>query len=103
MNYLISYRYRESVLNQLFAEEFGDDRKVARGFYLSAEQMREMDAPGMVIGSHGLNHYVFSKLPSRTSAGEISTSFADLSRISAGPSGLSATPMAAAIPSRRTP
>jgi peptidoglycan/xylan/chitin deacetylase (PgdA/CDA1 family) len=81
LNYLISYKYRETVLNRLFDEEFGAQEAVARGFYLGAEQMREMDASGMVIGSHGVNHYVFSKLAVDEQRSEISNSFATLSRI----------------------
>src|SRR4029434_9090005 len=81
LHYLISYKYRETVLNRLFDQEFGAQEAVARGFYLGAEQMREMDASGMVIGSHGVNHYVFSKLAVDEQRREISNSFATLSRI----------------------
>jgi peptidoglycan/xylan/chitin deacetylase (PgdA/CDA1 family) len=81
LNYLISYKYRTSVLNRMFDDEFGDEEKVARNFYLSVEQIREMDAAGMVIGSHGVNHYVFSKLSVDEQRREISTSFAQLARI----------------------
>jgi peptidoglycan/xylan/chitin deacetylase (PgdA/CDA1 family) len=81
LNYLISYKYRETVLNRLFDEEFGAQEAVARGFYLSVDQIREMDRSGMVIGSHGANHYVFSKLDVEEQRREISTSFAALARI----------------------
>jgi Polysaccharide deacetylase len=85
LNYLISYEYRESVLNKLFDEEFGMEKDVTRRFYLGVDQIREMDAAGMVIGSHGVNHYVFSKLSVEEQRQEIATSFAQLSRILAKP------------------
>jgi peptidoglycan/xylan/chitin deacetylase (PgdA/CDA1 family) len=81
LNYLISYEVRESILDALFAEEFGDEGIAARSFYLDAEQIRDMDRAGMVIGSHGVGHYVFSKLSLRRQREEITRSFAVLSRI----------------------
>jgi peptidoglycan/xylan/chitin deacetylase (PgdA/CDA1 family) len=81
LNYLISYQYREDVLDRLFDAEFGPQHELARRFYLSAEQIREMDAAGMIMGSHGVNHYVFSKLRLEEQRREITTSFAQLSRI----------------------
>jgi peptidoglycan/xylan/chitin deacetylase (PgdA/CDA1 family) len=81
LNYLISYKYRASVLNRLFDEEFGAEEAVTRRFYLGAEQIREMDAAGMIMGSHGVNHFVFSKLTVEEQREEISTSFAQLARI----------------------
>jgi peptidoglycan/xylan/chitin deacetylase (PgdA/CDA1 family) len=81
MNYLISYQYRKPILDRLFTEEFGEEDAVARSFYLSPEQMCEMDAAGMVMGSHGVNHYVFSKLSVDQQRDEIARSFAHLARI----------------------
>lgn len=77
MNYIISYEHRERLLDQLFTQEFGDEGD-ARGFYLNAEQIREMDRRGMVVGSHGVNHYVFSKLPLEQQRDEIVRSFDSL-------------------------
>jgi peptidoglycan/xylan/chitin deacetylase (PgdA/CDA1 family) len=81
LNYLISYDVRESILDELFGEEFGDEGIAARRFYLDADQIREMDRAGMVIGSHGVGHYVFSKLSLRRQREEITRSLAALSRI----------------------
>jgi peptidoglycan/xylan/chitin deacetylase (PgdA/CDA1 family) len=80
LNYLISYEHRERVLDQLFAQEFGHEG-LAQDFYLSAAQIREMDRLGMVMGSHGVNHYVFSKLPVESQREEITGSFASLARL----------------------
>ena len=62
LNYLISYEYREYVLDHLFAEEFGNDGS-ADHFYLDAHRSERWTGLGMVMGSHGVNHNVLSKLP----------------------------------------
>lgn len=80
LNYIISYQHREHLLDQLFAEAFGDE-DYAQGFYLGTEQIREMNRLGMVVGSHGINHYVFSKLSVEQQNEEIRCSFDSLSRI----------------------
>jgi peptidoglycan/xylan/chitin deacetylase (PgdA/CDA1 family) len=81
LNYLVSYRYREDILDRLFEAEFGAEGVSARSFYLSPDQIREMDAAGMIMGSHGLNHYVFSKLDVPEQRREIAASFEQLSCI----------------------
>ena len=78
LNYLISYEFRENVIDALFDEAFGNQRELVESFYLTPDQIREMDREGMVIGSHGVNHYVFSKLPGETQRQEIFESFAFL-------------------------
>lgn len=80
LNYLIAYEHRERVLDRLFAQEFGDEG-LAQDFYLDRAQIREMDRLGMVMGSHGANHYVFSKLPLQSQREEIAGSFAALARL----------------------
>jgi peptidoglycan/xylan/chitin deacetylase (PgdA/CDA1 family) len=81
LNYLISYQFRQAVLDDLFNEEFGNEGEAARSFYLTPDQIRAMDAAGMIMGSHGVNHYVFSKLTVDQQRDEIARSFAQLSRI----------------------
>jgi hypothetical protein len=80
LNYLISYEHRARVLDQLFMQEFGNEG-LADGFYLNAAQIREMDRLGMVVGSHGVNHYVFSKLPLEDQRQEIAGSLDALGRL----------------------
>ncbi len=79
LNYLISYEYRRTLLDQIFAEEFGEEAELVRSFYLTPQQIVEMDRAGMVVGSHGVHHYVFSKLSDAEQETEISESFATLS------------------------
>ena len=77
LNYFISYEHREGVLDTLFKQEFEDD-VVGRDFYLTAAQIQEMDRLGMVVGSHGVNHFVFSKLSLDGQREEIRRSFGSL-------------------------
>jgi peptidoglycan/xylan/chitin deacetylase (PgdA/CDA1 family) len=81
LNYWISYEHREAILNTLFEEEFGTEAAAVEEFYLSPAQIREMDASGMVVGSHGANHLLFSKLSAEGQRAEITASFECLSRI----------------------
>lgn len=81
LNYLISYEHRRVLLDGMFAVEFGDEGPVVQNFYLSPAQIVEMDQAGMVIGSHGVNHYVFSKLSEPDQRQEITRSFDYLSTL----------------------
>ena len=81
LNYWISYEYREPVLDALFEEEFGDQGRIAEAFYLSPAQIRAMDAAGMIVGSHGANHFLFSKLSVERQREEIAESFEYLSQV----------------------
>lgn len=81
LNYLISYDHRRAVLDRIFAEAIGAERELAARFYLDAGQIREMDAAGMVIGSHGVHHYVFSKLSVADQEREIARSFGHLAGV----------------------
>lgn len=81
LNYLISYDHRRRVLDGIFKDAIGDEPEIAARFYLQPDQIREMDAGGMVIGSHGVHHYVFSKLSAAAQDEEISRSFDYLSGV----------------------
>ncbi len=81
LNYWISYEHRDAVLDALFEEEFGGEAEIASAFYLTPAQIRELDAAGMMVGSHGANHFLFSKLPAERQQEEIVESFQYLSRV----------------------
>jgi len=80
LNYFVAYRYRETILDQLISRclDGGDEAGLARRYYLHADQVREMHEKGMVIGSHGVNHLVMSKLSATEQRFEIAQSFATL-------------------------
>jgi peptidoglycan/xylan/chitin deacetylase (PgdA/CDA1 family) len=81
LNYWISYDYREAILDELFAEEFGAEASIAEEFYLNEGQIRDLDASGMIVGSHGANHFLFSKLSAEQQREEIAASFCYLGRV----------------------
>jgi peptidoglycan/xylan/chitin deacetylase (PgdA/CDA1 family) len=81
LNYLIDYSVRPRLMQALMSDFFEDQASLAREFYASPDQLREMANGGMVIGSHTVNHYCMSKLQVREQAGEIAGSFAFLERI----------------------
>jgi peptidoglycan/xylan/chitin deacetylase (PgdA/CDA1 family) len=75
LNYFIAYEHREPVLDRLMARFCPDEAAMARGFYVTPHGLRRMRESGMVIGSHGASHRVFSKLAVPEQALEIARSF----------------------------
>jgi hypothetical protein len=75
LNFFIDYRYREQVIDSLMVKYFPDERELARRFYLTEAEMREMTATGMLIGSHTVNHLCMSKLDVEDQRREIDESF----------------------------
>lgn len=79
LNYYISYEYREAVLDQLCEKFVDPELLTTAGFYVSKEEMIEMEREGMTIGSHTVNHPVLSKLTVDGQYQEIHDSFETLS------------------------
>ena len=50
-------------------------RAIAEEFYLNEGEIRDLDASGMIVGSHGANHFLFSKLSAEQQREEIAASF----------------------------
>ncbi|MCR4378329.1 MAG: polysaccharide deacetylase family protein [Rhodospirillales bacterium] len=83
LNYFISYKYRDIVLTELINEYLGsaDESSLVPDFYMTKEQIKEVHDAGMIIGSHGVNHLVMSKLNLAEQEKEIAESFSDLENI----------------------
>lgn len=83
MNYFVSYEYREELLDKLMGTFFpnDDERDMRNRFYMSQRHVREMHEAGMLIGSHGVNHLLMSKLDRATQRREIEESFATIADI----------------------
>lgn len=75
LNYYIGCGIRGTLLNEMMTELFDDEDKLVNTFYLSKNEMVEMEAAGMLIGSHSVNHPVMSKLSLDEQKLEISNSF----------------------------
>jgi len=81
LNYYISYEYRSQILDQL-CEKFVDPKLLlTENFYVTKEELLEMETEGMIIGSHTVNHPVLSKLTVSEQNEEIKPSFETLSSL----------------------
>lgn len=76
-NYYIKYEFRTELLDKLVLE-FSSDDEIMEDLYMPIAHLREMKANKMIIGSHSVNHRVFSKLAEHEQHKEIHDSFAFL-------------------------
>lgn len=79
-NYYIKYEYREILLDSL-VDEFTNDKEIFTNLYMDKKKLKEMSDNGMIIGSHSINHFVFSKLSNEDQYKEISESFSFIESI----------------------
>ena len=74
LNYYISYKYRDGILDSLMEKFFNED-VLFRDFYLSKDDIKKLVLNGNVIGSHTVTHRVLSRLSYQEQYKEIKTSF----------------------------
>jgi peptidoglycan/xylan/chitin deacetylase (PgdA/CDA1 family) len=84
LNYLISYDYRETVLDTLMAKLIPNEAKLLADFYLTPSEMKTMQEAKMIIGSHTVFHPVMSKLSAEQQKSEIVDSFSYLETVTNG-------------------
>ncbi len=84
LNYFISYKYRKVVIDKLMCIFLSDERDISNLFYMSSEEICQMQTSGMIIGSHTVNHLVMSKLKKEEQEKEIIDSFNFLDKITGG-------------------
>ena len=84
LNYYISYEAREKVLAILKEKLLEAEEKIVKDFYLSLDEIKEMQDSGMIIGSHSVDHSVMSKLSFQQQQYQIETSFEFLEKITKG-------------------
>lgn len=73
---------RTELAKRLFARFFSEGERVfARKLYLSMDQLKEMRAAGMFIGSHGYNHFWLNSLSPQSQEDEIEESLAFLTSL----------------------
>ena len=75
----------DSLLSELFEMHVGSENDMARSYYLSAEQIREMVAGGMHFGGHSRNHPWFDWIDAETRTMEIKDSADWLKQVDPGP------------------
>lgn len=73
------------VLSELFEMHVGSEKEIARNYYLTPEQIREMSAGGMNFGGHSRNHPWFDWIDANTRASEIKASAEWLQDFEKGP------------------
>ena len=84
MNYFISYDYREDVIDKMMLYFFKDEAQLITEFYMTQDEISQMQNEGMIIGSHTKTHPVLSKMNEQEQRTEISDSFAYLDGVTGG-------------------
>jgi peptidoglycan/xylan/chitin deacetylase (PgdA/CDA1 family) len=84
LNYYVAYEWRTTLLDRLMAQHVLDEADLWRDFYMTPDEIRAMQRAGMVIGSHGVEHRVFSRLSVAEQEREITQSFAFLETATGG-------------------
>lgn len=80
LKYEVSTAQRDRLLAQVFHEIGGDDRALAASVWLGEAECRALDAAGVELGAHTVNHLVLSSLPADEQRREIDGSRRDLER-----------------------
>jgi peptidoglycan/xylan/chitin deacetylase (PgdA/CDA1 family) len=75
LNYYIAYEYRENVIDKLMDKFISNSINTVDSFYLTSNEMKEMQNEGMIFGSHTVSHSVMSKLTLTEQTNEIINSF----------------------------
>lgn len=82
--------YRSTIINQLFHHYVStDETSFSRELYMSEDQLRCMSRNGMVIGSHGYDHFWLSSLTEQEQEFEIKQSVDFLKMVGADPQTMS--------------
>jgi peptidoglycan/xylan/chitin deacetylase (PgdA/CDA1 family) len=79
--YVLPFELRDRLVDELFREHVGDPEAVARQWYLSPEQLRDLDAAGHTVGGHGFNHVPLKRLSPQEQKLDLSRSAAALREI----------------------
>ena len=84
LNYYIDYAYRENILDILTDEFIEVEHRDPIDFYMTVEQIKELNDKGMLIGSHTVKHPLLSKLTRNEQIQEIKDSFEFLNNVCGG-------------------
>ncbi len=75
INFYMKPEYKDKVLEDLIAQNFGEERRVFEEFYLKPDQIKEMAENGMSVGSHASTHTLLSNLSPKKQKQEIEDSY----------------------------
>ena len=73
-NYYIKYEFRELILDEM-VKHFSNDQEIFNQLYMNTDQLKIMHKNKMLLGSHSVSHFVFSKLKEEDQEQEIKKSF----------------------------
>lgn len=77
MNYCLGAETRSRILEALVARHL-DGFNIGRDFYIGAEELRQMEEAGMIIGGHTANHPLLSSLDGNAQRREIAANLKTL-------------------------
>jgi peptidoglycan/xylan/chitin deacetylase (PgdA/CDA1 family) len=72
-NFVLDFTVRDRILKDLFEEKIDDVQSFAQYLYVNAEEAREMQAGGMVIGGHSHQHKPLSSLSDKELQSDLTT------------------------------
>ena len=78
LKYEVSAADRDRLLAEIFAAAGGSDAALARQVWLSPDDCRALDAAGIELGAHTVDHLVLSSLDRATQRAQIEGSLSDL-------------------------
>ncbi len=84
LNKFINNNYRSELLNHLAGKHFNGVRYTANDFYITPENISDLQKSGMIVGSHAVSHRIFSKLAIAEQEREIEDSFNYLDEVTGG-------------------
>ena len=62
---------RDRVIDELFAAQGGDERALCESLYMSWDEARALQAAGVELGGHTVNHPILARLPAERAEREI--------------------------------
>ena len=83
LNYYLDAEWRTAVLDKLMAE-YADESILVNQYYLTPNEIADMEKSGMVMGSHTVSHPVLSRLSKAEQEREITESFDFLEDVTGG-------------------
>jgi peptidoglycan/xylan/chitin deacetylase (PgdA/CDA1 family) len=78
LKYEVSSEERDRILAAIFVEAGGDERQLAAQLYMGPDECRALDAAGLEVGAHTVNHLILSTLEPNKQRLEIEGSLRDL-------------------------
>ncbi|EOJ1766212.1 polysaccharide deacetylase family protein [Campylobacter coli] len=74
-NYYIKYDFREAFLDKIVSLCGGNDEEIFSNLYMNENELKIMNQNKMILGSHSVDHLVFSKLDEKEQINQIANSF----------------------------